>query len=409
MPTWSTAELAYCSNVHPGIRPEQIEHNLRNITAEIRRQRGLSRMHAGLWINQEAANAYQSPAALDGLKACLAEQNLDVVTLNGFPQGNFHEAVVKQKVYLPTWAEKSRLNYTTAIANILASCMPADQVEGTISTLPLGYRLGWDENKQHFACRNLCQFALAMAHLEDQTGKHIRLCLEMEPGCALENTEQVVELFTQDLPRAARAEFVEATLLERYLGVCYDVCHQAVMQEGIDESIGRLHQAGIYIGKIQVSSALRVDHPSHPEVRARLNDFAEPKYLHQLSTRDSKGEFVFRDDLIDALAEPSFPDQSTWWVHFHLPIQVDTLEIDGLSTTRDRIEQVCDYLASSLPYAPHLEVETYTWEVLPAGHWSSSSEQDNDGLFGPQQLIEGIVNEMKWFERTLDDRKLLMA
>jgi len=400
MPYWTKEQLAYCSNVHAGVTPAAIEANLQNITVKIRQQRGLARMQVGLWINQHAAEAYRSDKVLNKLKAVLAEQQLDVVTLNGFPQNDFHETVVKEKVYLPTWAEKSRLNYTLHISHILAHCMPEDITEGTISTLPLAYRKNWNESYHQEACKQLCHYAKAMAELEHETSKHIRLCLEMEPGCVLENTGQLIEFFTQDLPFMAKHEGVELCLIERYLGVCFDVCHQAVMQEDIQESISQLHQAGIIIGKVQISSALKIENPENAKIRAILQSFAEPKYLHQLSTVDNNNQFVFSDDLSIALAQDDFPTNSPWCCHFHLPIQIDKLTIngqvvEGISTTQKSIEQLCDYFVSTLPYAPHLEVETYTWQVLP------NAVKNHDDLVG------SIVNELSWFEEALAKRNLL--
>ncbi len=400
MPTWTSSDLAYCSNVHAGVTPEAIVDNLCKITSVIRQQRGLERMHVGLWINQQAAKAYQSSEVLNHLKSVLAKEQLDVVTLNGFPQNNFHDAVVKEKVYLPTWAERARLDYSIDIAKILANCMADDVQQGTISTLPLGYRINWNESYQQEACKQLCQFALAMADLELETGKHIRLCLEMEPGCVLETTCQVINFFTEQLPFIAEIEGVSADIYNRYLGICYDVCHQAVMQEDIQESMAQLHQAGVVIGKIQISSALQINKPWHKKVRACLQTFAEPKYLHQLTTRDENENFIFCDDLSIALKQTDFPTSSTWWCHFHLPIQINKLTIDGqlidgISTTQQSIEQLCEYLAQSLPYAPHFEVETYTWQVLP------------NALSNKDDLAESITKELIWFEQTLEKHQLL--
>lgn len=400
MPSWTKEQLAYCSNVHAGVTPEAIAENLQNITAKIRQQRGLASMHVGLWINEQAAEAYRCEKVLKQLKTVLAEQQLKVVTLNGFPQNDFHQAVVKEKVYLPTWAEKARLDYTLTISTILARCMPEDICEGTISTLPLAYRKDWNESYHQEACRQLCHYAKAMAELERETAKHIRLCIEMEPGCVLENTDQLIGFFTQDLPYMAELEGVELSLIERYLGVCFDVCHQAVMQEDIKTSIAQIHQAGIVVGKVQISSALKIENPENDKCRAVLHSFAEPKYLHQLSTLDSNKQFVFCDDLSTALAQNDFPTHSPWWCHFHVPIQIDSITVngqivDGISTTQTCIEQLCDYFDSTLPYAPHLEVETYTWQVLP-----NAAKQKID-------LVGSIVDELSWFEKVLAKRGLL--
>ena len=49
-------------------------------------------------------------------------------------------------------------------------------------------------------------------------------------------------------------------------------------------------------------------------------------------------------------------------MHFHVP--VDAERLGPLKTTRTELREALT-AAKNLSYAPHLEVETYTWEVLP--------------------------------------------
>ncbi|MCH9691621.1 MAG: metabolite traffic protein EboE [Gammaproteobacteria bacterium] len=406
MPSWKSGDIAYCSNVHPGITPNEIERNLYQISATVREQLNLAEMNIGLWINAAAAQAYQAPGAKNRLKQCLATNKLQVVSLNGFPQDNFHQPVVKHKVYLPSWDQPARLHYTSSIADILAECLPKKLNQGTISTLPLAYRHNWTTDKHRRACDNLCHFVLAMRNLEDRTGKHIRLCLEMEPGCVLERTTQLINLFNHALPAAACRQALDQSTLKRYLGVCYDVCHQAIMQEVVGDSIKALQQADITIGKIQLSSALKVSHPANTDVRTRLAEFVEPKYLHQVSTLDANGIFLFKDDLIDALRDTAFPTTSPWWIHFHLPVQIESLDTRGIATTHQHIEHLLDVLSSSLPYAPHLEVETYTWHVLPFNRGLNKSKY-SERIFPQHQLIKGIVGELAWLHQKMAARALI--
>ena len=404
-PRWSPEQIGYCCNVHPGVTPDELVHSLRNYCSAVRKKRGIASMQVGLWICEPALKAYRDKKNLTRLKQCLQDEGLYVVSLNGFPQGDFHQPVVKQKVYQPTWADKSRLNYTLGLAQLLADCMPEEKTQGTISTLPLAYRLGWNDHSHHRACRHLCQFAAAMASLEKQTGKQIRLCLEMEPGCVLESTSQVVQLFQRDLPRAARAEFIDFALIERYLGVCFDICHQAVMDESIAESVRALQRANIVIGKVQVSCAMDVTKPQLSTVADFLQSFADKKYLHQVTTRNTQGELIFKDDLGEALSDENFPRCAPWRVHYHLPIQLRDCGVEGVSTTNNCIEQFFSSLSDCLSYKPHLEVETYTWGILPQFR----------GVGNGDGLVAGIVDELNWLQalllrlELLSPQKLLMA
>lgn len=395
---WKPEEIAYCNNVHGGNSAQEVEENLRHYTAKVRNLRGLASMDAGLWLNESVANTYAEEGAFARLKQCLASANLRVTTLNGFPQGNFHQPVVKHEVYTPTWAEKTRLSYTASLAQILAGLLPDDQCRGTISTLPLGYQGQWSDLQHQKACRNLCLFAKKMATLESSTGKHIRLCLEMEPGCVLETTEQMVDFFTRDLKQAARAQFIEPEVISRYLGVCYDVCHQAVMHEDIQASVAMLDRHGIVLGKLQISSAMHIDRPSDPLIRQVLAEYAEPKYLHQITTLDESQNLIFCDDLKHALNDANFPTLHPWRIHFHLPIHADVLNTEGMATTRSTIEDLCRGL-KSLDYTPHIEVETYTWDVLP-----------KDDLLQPvENITQGIWQELRWLQSTLNKHDLLVC
>ncbi|PCK10140.1 MAG: hypothetical protein COA42_00680 [Alteromonadaceae bacterium] len=398
MPAWSIEDIGYCANVHAGVTPDSIEQNLVKITAEVRRERGLNSMAAGLWLCEQAAQSYvDDDARLDRLVACLEEQQLYTLTFNGFPQGDFHQAVVKTRVYEPTWADPSRLQYSCDLATILSRCLPERHDVGTISTLPLAYRLSWRADQHVIACENLCRFAMFAERLEANTGKCIRLCLEMEPGCVLERSDQLLVLFAQDLPIAAKSVAVSEFTMRRYLGICYDICHQAVMQEDITQSVKSIHQANILIGKVQVSSAMYAPNPADVQVQDALQGFAEPKYLHQVTTRSADGALVFCDDLSDALGELQLSKNAPWWIHYHLPIQASELSFNGLTTTQKQILTFFDAI-KILDYSPHFEVETYTWDVLPA----------SERLAGDAGLIQGLTGELQWLERQLKLQQMLV-
>jgi hypothetical protein len=132
--------------------------------------------------------------------------------------------------------------------------------------------------------------------------------------------------------------------------VCFEDAH---------ESIRALTSAGVRNAKAQLSSALELLEPRNAEARAALMSFAEPRFLHQARTRAASGELLGADDL-DQLA--SLPDERAWRVHFHVPIH--RASFGSLGTTRSFLEAALPPLAALDPL-PHLEVETYTWSVLP--------------------------------------------
>ncbi len=391
---WPRGALGYCANVHPGADLAALEANVAGPIAAVRRLRGLDRMACGLWLPAPIARALAADPGrlLDWLNAA----GLDLITLNGFPQGDFHGERVKEAVYTPAWDSPERLAYTLDLALILAHCLPAGQAEGTISSLPLGWGPDWTPVRQAPALRHLCHLARRLAERKAQTGRHIRVCLEPEPGCVLETTAQAIALFTQALPAAALDLGLDPASLRAHLGICFDICHQAVMFEDIETALARLATAGVCVGKIQVSSALTVPTPDRADLDALLTPFAEPRYLHQVRTLDADGRTLGHMDLDQALADPAFARAKPWRIHYHVPIQQGDLG-PGLGTTQAAIGAALDHLAAHPGQRPHLEVETYTWQVLPPKRRPQ----------GAEGLVAGLAAELAWLETQMQARGLL--
>lgn len=396
--TWNKCQIGYCSNVHPGESSAAIENNINRFTGPIRQIRNLPVMQHGLWLGQQACDDYLSNRnKLETLKRQLLSQKLHVVTLNAFPVGNFHADRVKQAVYSPHWGEMERLDYTLKAAQLLASLLPPEESFGSISTLPLGYANTWTDKDQLQALNNLCKTVVALSELEKHSGKQIQLCLEMEPGCVLQNTPELLSLFNTQLPTVAKQYRITNNQIKRYLGVCYDVCHQAVMYENIEQSLQAIVDADINIGKIQISSALRVKMPNQAHVKTWLSEYAESRYLHQTTGLTADRKLVFSDDLELALTDDRYCDLNEWRVHFHVPVHKTTLGSEWIESTSDEINTVISFLSRNPECQPHLELETYSWNVLPKKHRPGC---DNE-------LVQGIQLELAFIESTLQQHALL--
>ncbi|MBN7823817.1 metabolite traffic protein EboE [Bowmanella dokdonensis] len=384
-------QLGYCSNVHPGESLAGVTGNMRSYLAAVRRARGLDSMHCGLWLSAEAADTLQDHSAMGIFKQCLQDAKLQLTTVNGFPYGNFHRAPVKADVYLPDWSEDARRLYSLNLAAILSGCLESEYSTGTISTLPLGYASAWTPAKHRQALHQLVRLSEELATLEEQSGKRILLCLEMEPDCVLETTDDCLAFFTELKQQGARL---------RYLGICLDVCHQAVMFEDLYQSLTRLHQAGIEIGKIQLSNALRLP-MSQPQSTAglqRLGEFADSTYLHQCKGRPAEGGIRHWADLPAMLADKAdLAKLEELRVHFHVPLFWQGSEDQSLLSTQSSLQQVMDFLSDTPQCRPHLEVETYSWQVLPG----AIRPKDSSGL------LAGISHELRWLEDQLSARHLL--
>ena len=356
-----TLPISYCTNVHPGPSLDAVLDGLRTYTGPL--NEAVGPLAAGLWLCEPVARELDDPAALARLKDALGELGLVTYTLNAFPQGLFHAERVKEEVYRPNWADARRLDYTARCAELLTRLIPPG-VEGSLSTVPLGFPGDVTDGEAfEAACRaNLVALARRLDDLHDETGVVVRLAIEPEPCCVLETTAQAVAFFERLRIDAEAAGAAEA--VERHVGVCYDVCHQAVEFERATDCVRAYRDAGVRIVKVHASCALECD-PADAAQRAALAAFAEPRYLHQTFARSRTSEVSRVLDLTAALCESPegpFADAALWRTHFHVP--VDAEAVGPLKTTRGDLREALRAV-HALPYAPHLEVETYTWAVLP--------------------------------------------
>jgi sugar phosphate isomerase/epimerase len=383
-----SAHLTYCTNIHPGESWAEVR---RNLESHVLRVKALVAPHqsfgVGLRLSAEAARSLADPATLDELRTFLAQNDLYIFTINGFPYGPFHGTRVKEDVYRPDWLEEERLRYTDALAGILAALLPAG-LEGSVSTVPGCFkpRAAGDPGASAAMADRLIRHASTLVNLERDTGKRIALALEPEPFCVLETVAEAVSFFEAHLfAPAAIARLASLTdlgssaaeaALHRHLGVCFDACHAAVEFEDPKAAVQALQGAGIAIPKIQVSAGLRVCPPS-VENRAALRQFAEDVYLHQVVARRGKGlrRYV---DLTPALVEDTSDDE--WRIHFHVPLFRE--ELGPFRNTQVFLRELLALQARE-GITAHLEIETYTWHVLPPE-------------FRGADVAEDVAREIRW-------------
>ncbi|QDT38646.1 metabolite traffic protein EboE [Stratiformator vulcanicus] len=376
----STLPLAYCANVHPGRSVDEVVAGLRTYSSVISREVG-GDLSVGLWLARPVATELlDDETAAASLRPVIDDAGLSCYTLNAFPFGDFHAERVKHDVYQPDWTTPERLQFTKDCARLLADLMP-EGVEGSVSTVPLGYSENEPSPDFMATCRQqIIETAQFLDELHDETGRVVRLAIEPEPFCVLETTPQAVAFFGELFDSAGDAEAV----VRQHIGLCYDVCHQAVEFEDITESIRAVAEAGIRLNKVQLSCAIRLEDPSNKQARDELAAFAEPKYLHQTFGAKS-GRVVCRtDDLTSQLCHepsPDFAEADEWRIHFHVP--VDAQELGCLSTTRAQLNEAL-LAIDGLEYAPHLEIETYTWPVMNRAEAPAAE----------QSIISGIAREV---------------
>ena len=402
-------KVGYCTNVHAGTSLDAVNQNLLTHSVQVREQLLESDsdqslpLPVGLWLSNQAAMELGQTELLRW-RDWLAETHLLPYTFNGFPYSDFHQPVVKHDVYLPTWAEQSRLDYTVKLAHVLDNILPANEL-GTISTLPLAWPQAnetasltgpLETQTDSFlvaSAKQLKQLAAELDRILQTNGRLIKVGIEPEPGCVLDSADDVVKFFQRYL-----FDDLDAERVRRHIGVCHDVCHSAVMFEFQQTAIDAYRDANIDICKVQVSSAIEgvFDGREDEATWEALQSFAEPKYLHQTSMRanDNKSTEFFEDLhlAIEQHAEPiSFRGQVR--VHFHVPIFMQTLGV--LNTTQREIAECLTALRKNSADGgqsttmPHFEVETYAWNVLPQQYQQSS-------------LASGIAEEIRWLNDLLD-------
>ncbi|MFF5364471.1 metabolite traffic protein EboE [Streptomyces scabiei] len=368
-PDGTTVHLGYCSNVHQAEDIDGVLAQLADHAEPVRERLGADRLGIGLWLARDVVSELVAvPGEVKNLRGELAARGLETVTLNAFPYAGFHREVVKKDVYLPDWADEARLAHTLDCARVLAALLPDDAERGSVSTLPLAWRTPWPPDRADTARRALDRLTAGLAAIESDTGRRIRVGFEPEPGCVVETTAQAVrELRGLDPER---------------LGVCLDACHLAVQFEEPGAALRRLADAGLPVVKLQASCAVEAADPADPAAHAALRRLAEPRFLHQTRTaaRQESPDVRGVDDLPEALEGGLPTDTGPWRVHFHAPLHADPEP--PLRTTADQLSRVLTgLLGGASAHCDHIEVETYTWSVLPEP---------------PTDLPGGIAAELAW-------------
>jgi hypothetical protein len=371
--------LAYCTNIHRGEDWAQTFDSLQRYTMVVRERVSPGKPYAiGLRLSEQAARELATPGTLKSFQEWLKEKNCYVFTINGFPYGKFHGTRVKEQVYAPDWTTRERLEFTNLLFDILAQLVPAG-VEGSVSTVPCSYKEFIQNDQQVKSMRDNVWACV------EETGRMLHLGLEPEPLCFLETSTETVDFINQ-----VRAEHPNDARLGKHLGVNYDTCHLAVEFEEPRDAVRRFLENGIKISKIHLSSALKVRSTSG--TRAALAGFADDIYFHQVIERGEDGNLKRYRDLDVALAQNAKATEAKdWRIHFHIPLHSQATSI--FDNTTDHLLGLLDILKEQPNLCSHLEMETYTWEVMP----SEMKKRD---------VVDQLVAEYDWTLKALTARGL---
>ncbi|PUZ27620.1 hypothetical protein GA0116948_10383 [Chitinophaga costaii] len=397
----SYGHLTYCSNIHRGesweVHFQQLQKHIPAIKIALSPQAPFG---IGLRLSNQASLELLEGENLQKFKAWLKQENCYVFTMNGFPYGDFHEASVKDQVHAPDWSQVDRVEYTLRLFLILADLLP-EGMEGGISTSPLSYKHWYPANQWNdvmaSATMNIMQVVLQLASVRQNGGPVLHLDIEPEPDGLLEDIAGYIDWYEQNLVPVGISLLMEKFGVDEYTAekwikdhvqLCYDICHFAIVYEPPNGVLSLLKTHQLKVGKLQISAALRAPLPEPGPQRnamvAAFHQFDEPIYLHQVVAK--KGEtLVHYPDMPQAVKDADNPWVTEWRAHFHVPV---FLERYGLleSTQPDIVNML--QLQALVPFTHHLEVETYTWDVLP-------DELRID-------MTEGIIRELQWVKDTFE-------
>jgi hypothetical protein len=366
--------LTYSTLVHPGDTWAEMRDSLERYLPVVKRRVSPDRSF-GVSLRISAAAAVTLTDEADErrrLADFLAREDLYVYTVNAFPYGPFKGGRVMERVYEPDWTTDERVAYTCQVADILAEVARPD-VSPSIQTAPLAFRPNVRDTA--YVDRFTSQLLRVVGHLvqlEAESGRRVKLALEPEPACYLETTDETIAYFRDRIhSRAGVAELAAVAgvplseaegLVRRHLGVVFDIGHQSVGFEDVRSSLDGLVAAGIPVFKLQEAAALRVGELT-PEVVPELRRFTDTIYLSQSTLRrgEEAQQFLNLGEALDAFEEDPRPAELR--THFHVPVFLE--ELGAFSTTRYAVQEALA-MHRDTPLSDHLEIETYTWDVLPA-------------------------------------------
>lgn len=393
--------LTYCTNIHAGESWEAHFDALKRFVPAIKEMVAPHKsMGLGLRLSNQASEELIKPSQLAVFKAWLDEEDLYVFTMNGFPYGAFHQTQVKDLVHQPDWTTGERLDYTKRLFDILQQLLP-EQMSGGVSTSPLSYRhwhlgSGKEEVRMH-ATGQIIALVKHLIQIRKESGKCLHLDIEPEPDGLLESGEEFLAWYVQELiPQgmailsndlALTARAAEEAIKE-HVRLCYDVCHFALGYEKQEEVLSKLNVHRIRIGKIQISAALKANMPAESLARREWEGmwdaFNEDTYLHQVIAKTKADTLIRYRDLPDALQDVDNPGVTEWRAHYHVPIFAASY--GRLESTQEDIKTILRLQREGF-LTDHLEVETYTWEVLPSAL--------------KQPIVTSIAREMNWVKNQL--------
>jgi hypothetical protein len=389
--------LTYSTLVHQTDNWEQLWKSVNTYLPAVK-ARVAPNQKFGVCLRTSAPSAEMlstDPSKVADLKKFFADNDLYLYTANAFVYGVFKKQVIKEDVYEPDWATAERREYTKKVASLLAELAP-EGVNPSIQSAPLGFKpkVTGDDVVESYTT-NVIDVVAHLVELKKKTGKTVTLGLEPEPRCYLETTDETITYFRNHLFSGATAgrlakktglnEADAAQAMRDYTGVVFDIGHQSVGYEDIPASLHKLVDSGVQIVKLQEAASMYIPDVQQTTVDA-LQTFAKTIYLSQ-TCQKKDGKMTWFLNLEDAFEDwYKNPGPREWRTHFHVPVFLNDLG-GAFGTTRFALEQALA-VHKKTPLSAHLEIETYTWDVLPE-HLKTGD------------IVEYVTRELDWVKGQL--------
>ncbi len=341
------------------------------------------------------------PTKVADLKTFFADNDLYLYTANAFVYGVFKKQVIKEDVYEPDWATPERREYTKKVANLLAELAP-DGINPSIQTAPLGFKpkvTGEDVVDAYTS--NVIDVVAHLVDLKKRTGKMVTLGLEPEPRCYLETTDETITYFKDRLFSGPTAQAAgEDNRAERSRRGAGDarlhgrrLRHRPPVRR-LRGHPGVAAEAGGQRRADRQAAGSGVD--AYPRCHTGQGGRAADVRQDDLPVADLPEEG--RED--DVVPQPRgrvrglVQEPGAARVAHALPrAGVPHRAWPRFGTTRFGLEQALA-VHKKTPLSTHLEIETYTWDVLP-DHLKTGD------------IVEYVTRELDWVKGQLLYRAVL--
>jgi len=380
----TSPDMSYCMNVHPANSYGELIENLKQYAIPVR-EKVADCVDMGVELHLNHVVGREVESRLNEFSNWMDSHELKVFSINNYPLIDFHQSVVKDKVYLPNWLDEERLEATLRSCRILATLLPPAGI-GNVSTLGGAYRFHQlPENAEEKMAEKLINAAAEIIKLNESTGKQIGLAMEPEPDTTLDSRKSILDFFEEVLPKAALKFGISMNDVKQVIGINLDACHSCVIFENPSETWTAIRKSGIEIFKLHVTNAPRLLNPFDDDKIEILRKLDEPKYLHQSFAATMDGKIHRYQDLNEMPLEKleEFKEIRT---HFHVPLHLTGF--GSALTTNEEVVELLTTVKKSEEF-PKCVVETYTWPQ----HISASGES-------PPSLVDGISEEVRWLADT---------